>query len=101
MELCLVTALAKDIYRGVVESAFLMLIKPANPVATMEVNTDVVGTMGRMVQFKMDLLVGISFVMNLQMSLNHMVFPPNVISSMILSCYLVPLHIIIASLLHK
>ena len=46
MELCLVTALAKDVCRGVVESVFLMLIKPANPVATMEVDTDVVGTNG-------------------------------------------------------
>ena len=46
MELCSVTALAKDVHRGVVESAFLMLIKPANPVATMEVDTDVVGTDG-------------------------------------------------------
>ena len=47
MELCSVTTLAKDVRRGVVvESAFLMLIKPANPVATMEVDTDVVGTNG-------------------------------------------------------
>ena len=46
MELCLVTALAKDVCRGAVESAFLMLIKPANPVATMEVDTDVGGTDG-------------------------------------------------------
>ena len=46
MELCLVTALAEDVRHGVVESAFLMLIEPANPVATMEVDTDVVGTDG-------------------------------------------------------
>ena len=46
MELCSVTALAKDIRRGVLESAFLMMIEPANPVATMEVDTDVVGTNG-------------------------------------------------------
>ena len=46
MELCSVTALAKDVRRGVVESAFLMLIEPANPVATMEVDTDIVGTDG-------------------------------------------------------
>ena len=46
MELCLVTALAKDVHRGAVESAFLMLIKPANPVATMELDTDAVGTNG-------------------------------------------------------
>ena len=46
VELWSVTALAKDVCRGNVESAFLMLIKPANPVATMEVNTDVVGTDG-------------------------------------------------------
>ena len=39
-------ALAKDVFRGAVESAFLMLIEPANPVATMEVDTDVVGTDG-------------------------------------------------------
>ena len=44
MELCSITALAKDVHRGVVESAFLMLIEPANPVSTMEVDTDVVGT---------------------------------------------------------
>ena len=41
-----VTALAKDVCCGVVESAFLMLLKPANQVATMEVDTDVVGTNG-------------------------------------------------------
>ena len=46
MELCSVTALAKDIRCGIVESAFVMLIEPANPVATMEVDTDVVGTNG-------------------------------------------------------
>ena len=46
MELCLVTALAKDIHRRAVESAFLMLIKPANPVTTMEMDTDIVGTNG-------------------------------------------------------
>ena len=46
MELCSVTALAKNICRGAVESAFLMLIKPANPVTTMEVDTDIVGTDG-------------------------------------------------------
>ena len=44
--MCSVTALAKDVHRGDVESAFLMLLKPANPVATMEVDTDVVGTNG-------------------------------------------------------
>ena len=46
MELCLVTALAKDVCCGAIESAFLMLIEPANPVGTMEVDTDVVGTDG-------------------------------------------------------
>ena len=46
MELCSVTALAKDVHRGVVESAFLMLIKPTNPVATMEVDTEVIGNDG-------------------------------------------------------
>ena len=46
MELCSVTALAKDIHQGAVESAFLMLVEPANPVATMEVDTDVGGTNG-------------------------------------------------------
>ena len=46
MELCSVTALAKDTCCGAVESAFLMLIEPANPVATMEADTDVVGTDG-------------------------------------------------------
>ena len=46
MELCSVTALAKDVCRGAVESVFLMLIKPANPVATVEVDTDIVGTDG-------------------------------------------------------
>ena len=44
--MCSVTALAKDVCRGVVESALLMLIKPATPVATREVDTDVVGTDG-------------------------------------------------------
>ena len=46
VELCLVAALAKDVRRGAVESAFLMLVEPANPVATMEVDTDVGGTNG-------------------------------------------------------
>ena len=46
MELCLVSTLAKDVCRGVVESAFLMIVKPANPVPTMEVDTDVGGTNG-------------------------------------------------------
>ena len=46
MELCSVTALAKDVRRGDVESAFLMLLEPANPVATKEVDTDLVGTDG-------------------------------------------------------
>ena len=46
MELCSVTALAKDVCRGDVESAFLMLLEPANPVATKEVDTDLVGTNG-------------------------------------------------------
>ena len=40
MELCSATALAKDVRRGDVESAFLMLLEPANPVATKEVDTD-------------------------------------------------------------
>ena len=46
VELCSVTALAKDVRRGGVESAFLMLLKPANPMATKEVDTDLVGTDG-------------------------------------------------------
>ena len=46
MELCSVTALANDVCCGAVESAFLMLIKPVNPVATMEVDTGVGGTDG-------------------------------------------------------
>ena len=46
MKLCSVMALAKDVPRGVVESAFLMLIEPANPVAKMELHTDVDSTDG-------------------------------------------------------
>ena len=46
VELCSIAALAKDICCEVVESAFLMLVKPANPVATIEVDTDVGGTNG-------------------------------------------------------
>ena len=46
MELCSVTALAKDVCRGAVESAFIILLDPANPMATMEVHTDVGGTNG-------------------------------------------------------
>ena len=46
MELCSVTALVKDVRRGDVESAFLMLLEPANPVATKEVETDLVGING-------------------------------------------------------
>ena len=45
--MCSVTALAKDVRRGDVESAFLMLLEPANPVATKEVDTDLVGTNGK------------------------------------------------------
>ena len=40
------TALAKDIRHGAVESEFLMLLEPDNPVATMEVDTDIGGTDG-------------------------------------------------------
>ena len=46
VELYSVTALAKDVRRGDIESAFLMLLEPVNPVAAMEVDTDVVGTNG-------------------------------------------------------
>ena len=46
MELCLVAALVKDVCRGAVESAFLMLVEPVNPVATMELDADVGGTNG-------------------------------------------------------
>ena len=46
MELYSVSALAKDVHCGVVEYAFLMLVEPANAVATMEVDTDVGGTNG-------------------------------------------------------
>ena len=46
MELCLVSALAKDVHCGVVESAFFMLARLANPVATVDVDTDVGGTDG-------------------------------------------------------
>ena len=46
MELCSVTALAKDVCCGAVESAFFMMIKPTNPVATMAVDNDIVGTDG-------------------------------------------------------
>ena len=44
--MCSVTALAKDVRRGDVESAFLILLEPANPVGTKEVDTDLVGTNG-------------------------------------------------------
>ena len=44
--MCSVTALVKDVRRGDVESALLMLLEPANPVATKEVDTDLVGTDG-------------------------------------------------------
>ena len=44
--MCSVTALAKDVRRGDVESAFHMLLEPANPVATKEVDTELVGTNG-------------------------------------------------------
>ena len=44
--MCSVTALAKDVRRGDVESAFLMLLEPANPVATKEVDTGSVGEDG-------------------------------------------------------
>ena len=40
VELCLITALAKDVRRGDVESPFLIVLKPADPVATKEVDTD-------------------------------------------------------------
>ena len=44
--MCSVTALAKDVRRGDVDSAFLMLLEPTDPVATKEVDTDLVGTNG-------------------------------------------------------
>ena len=53
--------------------------------------------MGVMVKFEMDLLVGIIFVMNMQMSSKHLVFPPNVTSSLILNCCLVPHHSIVVN----
>ena len=53
---------------------------------------------GRMVQFEMDLVVGISFAMNLQTYSNHLVLPPNVTSSMISNFYLVQLHSIVTSI---
>ena len=46
MELCSIAALVKDVHRRAVESAFLMLVEPANPVATMEVDIGFVGTNG-------------------------------------------------------
>ena len=46
MEFSLVAALAKDVCHGAVESAFLMLVETANPVATMEVDTDIGSTNG-------------------------------------------------------
>ena len=95
--MCSVTALAKDVRRGDVESAFLMLLEPANPVATKEVDTDLVGTNGEDGSVA-NLLVGISFAMSMQMFSNHLVFPPNVKSNMILSCCLVPNHSIVASI---
>ena len=38
--------MAKDDHRGVVESAFLMLVEPASQAATIGVDTDAVGTNG-------------------------------------------------------
>ena len=49
MELCSVTALAKDVRRGDVESAFFMLLEPANPVATKEVDAELVGEDGSVI----------------------------------------------------
>ena len=46
LELCFISALAKNVCCGVEESAFLMLVESANPVATMEVDIDVRGTNG-------------------------------------------------------
>ena len=46
MELCSFAVLVKAVHCGAVESAFLMLVQPPNPVATVEVNTDVGGTNG-------------------------------------------------------
>ena len=46
MELYSISALAKDVRGGLVESIFLMLVKPANPVATMKVDSDIGGTNG-------------------------------------------------------
>ena len=89
------TALAKDVRRGDVESAFLMLLEPANPVATKEVDTELVGGDGSVAN---GLLVGISFVMSTQMCSNHLVFLPNVKSSTKLSCYLVPHYSIVTNI---
>ena len=49
VELCSVTTVVKDIRRGDVESAFLMLLEPANPVATKEVDAELVGEDGSVI----------------------------------------------------
>ena len=49
VELCSVTTVVKDIRRGDVESAFFMLLKPANPVATKEVDAELVGEDGSVI----------------------------------------------------
>ena len=71
--------------------------------ATKEVDTALVGTNGEDGSVNhppssVDLLVGISFAMNMQMFSNHLVSLPNVKSSTILSCYLVPHHSIVTSI---
>ena len=98
MELCSVTALAKDIRRRAVQSVFLMLIKPANPVATMEIDTDIEGTNGDDGSVQNGPTHWDEFCNEFADVLKPPGFPPNVTLSMILSCYLVPLHSIIDSI---
>ena len=46
VELCSHSALPKGVHCGVAEFAFPMIFEPANPVATIEVDTDVGATNG-------------------------------------------------------
>ena len=96
--MCSVTALAKDVRRGAVESAFLMLLKPADPMATKEVDTDLVGTNGEDGLVQNGPTRWYKFCDEYADVFEPPGFPPNMKSSTILSCYLEPHHSIIASI---
>ena len=98
VELCLVSALAKDSHCGVFESMFLMLVKPASQVITMGVDTDAIGTNGDHGSVCNGPTYWNQFLTSLQIFAKHQVFPPIVVSNMILSYFQVVLHNVVINI---